>query len=47
MRQTTALAMEQSEDLLTKHRYLDMQISHDEIFEIQSDILASVEALVT
>lgn len=47
LRLTTALAMEQSEDWLTNHRYLDMQVSHDELFEIQSNILASAETLAT
>jgi hypothetical protein len=39
--------MEQSEDWLTNHRYLNMQVSEEEPMAIQSDTLISAQALVT
>lgn len=47
LRLTSALAMEQSEDWLTNHRYLDMQLSEQELFEIQRNVRVSTEALAT
>jgi putative transposase len=45
LRLTTALAMEQSEDWLTNHRYLNMQVSEEEILAVQSNVLISADAL--
>jgi putative transposase len=47
LRLTTALAMEQSEDWLTNHRYLNMQVSQEELLEINSNVLISADALAT
>jgi transposase-like protein len=47
LRLTTALAMEQSEDWMTSHRYLIMQVLEDESVALQSNVLISAEALAT
>ncbi len=47
LRLTTALAMEQSEDWLTNHRYLNMQVSEEEILAVQGNVLISADALAT
>jgi len=47
LRLTTALAMEQSEDWLTNHRYLNMQVSEEDPLAIQSNALISAQALAT
>jgi transposase-like protein len=47
LRLTTALAMEQSEDWMTSHRNLIMQVLEDEHEALQSNVLISAEALAT
>jgi hypothetical protein len=39
--------MEQSEDWLTSHRYLDMQVSEEELFALKSHELISADVLAT
>ena len=46
LRLTTALAMEQSEDWLTNHRYLNMQDSEEDLLAVQSNVLISASALL-
>jgi transposase-like protein len=46
-RLTTALTMEQSENWLTNHRYMDLQVSEEEPLEIHSNVLISAQVLAT
>jgi putative transposase len=47
LRLTAALAMEESEDWLTNHRYLNMQVSEEEPLPVQSGVLIQANALAT
>jgi transposase-like protein len=47
LRLMTALAMEQSEDWVTNHRYLNMQVLEDEPFAIHSEVSIPMQALAT